>query len=90
MLCRKIKCAQNHHAELIQCSHFAQLSPQVDTLNTFSGSNFTQIRVFTPPDKAVGGILPKTGLPMIVHFISKCNGGLQKQHLIQPKAYLKF
>ena len=26
----------------------------------------------------------------IAHFISKCNRGLQKQHLIQPKAYLKF
>ena len=26
----------------------------------------------------------------IAHFISKCNSGLQKQHLIHPKAYLKF
>lgn len=26
----------------------------------------------------------------ISHFISKCNSGLQKQHLIHPKAYLKF
>ena len=26
----------------------------------------------------------------IAHFVSKCNSSLQKQHLIQPKAYLKF
>lgn len=26
----------------------------------------------------------------IAHFISKCNSGLQEQHLIHPKAYLKF
>ena len=26
----------------------------------------------------------------IAHFISKYNRGLQKQHLLQPKAYLKF
>lgn len=26
----------------------------------------------------------------IAHFISKCNRGLQKQHLIQSKTYLKF
>ena len=26
----------------------------------------------------------------IAHCVSKCNSSLQKQHLIQPKAYLKF
>ena len=26
----------------------------------------------------------------IAHFVSKCNSSLQKQHLIHPKAYLKF
>lgn len=26
----------------------------------------------------------------IAHFVSKCYSSLQKQHLIQPKAYLKF
>ena len=31
-------------------------SPQVDALNTFTGSNFTKIRVFIPPDKPIGGI----------------------------------
>ena len=42
-------------------SHFAQLSPQLEALNIFSGTWLIRINVFTPPDKRSGGIGPSTG-----------------------------
>ena len=40
----------------------AQLSPQVEALNTFSGSFAISNSVFVPPDSFSGEMTPRTGL----------------------------
>ena len=40
-------------------NHFAQLSPQVEALKTVFGSFCIKIKVLTPQESPVGGIIPR-------------------------------